>query len=134
MSTTNRNEAFTDAPPILSNGLRLRPLDSVIFPLIQSAGAKMNDDGNPAWVGLYVIAASKPPFEAGKILTSPDVAAHAYAEFLGLSEHDAEAVLAYMNRVIDRRNASQVEVEETTPGKQESHQETAQANPQEQST
>ena len=132
--STNRNEAFTDAPPILSNGMRLRPLDSVIFPLIQSAGSKMNDDGNPAWVGLYVIAASKPPFEAGKILTSADVAAHAYAEFLGLTEHDAEAVLEYMNRVIDRRNASQVEVEESMPGKPESHLATTPANQPEQST
>jgi hypothetical protein len=115
---TKPDDAFLDAPPTLADGTQPRALDTVVFSLMQSAGGRIGDDSNPTWCGLYLIAATKPPAEAAKLLNSADALIHAQTACLELSGDDFDSVLAYMLRVIERRSAAQIEVEET-PGKQQ---------------
>jgi hypothetical protein len=113
---TDINDAFTDSPPILASGQNLRALDSVVFAAIQAAGKRIGDDNNITWCGLYLIAATMPPAEASATLNSADLRVRAQAMAMELSNDDFDAVMAYMFRVIERREAAQVSVEET-PGK-----------------
>jgi hypothetical protein len=110
------DDAFTDHPPILADGRQLKPLSEMVYKSILAAGREINNASDMTWAGLYVMAATLPTFEAAKRITSPDAKAYAHAACMDLSEGEYDEIVSYMDRVIDRRNAAQIEVEES-PGK-----------------
>jgi hypothetical protein len=120
---TNLDDAFTDTPPALSDGRRLKPLSGMIYKAIIAAGKQIDEPSDMTWAGLYIIAATLPTFEASKRITSPDAKAYAQAACMEIPEDEYDEIVAYMDRVIDRKNAAQVEVEET-PGKYQPEDET----------
>jgi glutathione S-transferase len=113
---TNLDDAFTDAPPILSDGRVLKPLSGMIYKAIMDAGKQIRKPTDMTWAGLYIIAATLPTFEASKRITSTDAKAYAQAACMEIPEDEYDEIVAYMDRVIDRKSAAQVEVEDT-PGK-----------------
>lgn len=110
----NTEDAWIDSPPSIEiNGemVDLKPFSerisaSVSFALKRIAG----DSPDHLAIGAYLVAAGKKPFEAAKILQSPDAATYFEAEILAISEEDFKLVMDYINRVIERRNLSTVEV------------------------
>jgi hypothetical protein len=112
----NLDEAFTDTPPTLSDGVALRPFDSRVSQLVGKALDTISDQRDIVAVGAYVIAASLPPLDAVKILRAPDALDQFEATALQLTETDFGNVIDYLNRVIQRREAAAVEVAEQ-PGK-----------------
>jgi len=118
------DEAFTDSPPELSSGVKLRAFDSCVLQLIDRALNAISDNRDIVAVGAYVIAASRPPLEAVKILRASDATEQFEAAALELSESgDYQAVSDYMDRVIERRRLAAVEVA-TQPGKSPQAEET----------
>jgi len=88
----NLDEAFTDAPPILSNGLFLRPFDSKISHLIGQALDRIEDKRDLVGVGAYVVAASLPALEAVKTLRLENAVEYFEAAVLGLAPGEYESV------------------------------------------
>jgi predicted class III extradiol MEMO1 family dioxygenase len=110
------DDAFTDHPPILADGRVMKPLSEMVYKSILDAGKQIRKPTDMTWAGLYLIAATMSTFEASKFITSARAKAYAHAACMELSEGEYDEIVAYMDRVIDRRNAAQIEVEET-PGK-----------------
>jgi len=120
--TTNidTEDAWTDTPPSIEiNGkmVDLKPFSERISASVSTALKRIGGEAPDHFaIGAYLIAAGRPPFEAAKILQSPDASAYFEAEILAISEDDFVLVMDYINRVIERRNLSAVEVA-TQPGK-----------------
>ncbi len=117
------DEAFTDAPPELSSGVKLRAFDFCVLQLVDRALNAISDNRDIMAVGAYIIAASMPASDAVRILRSPDAAEQFEAAALGLPTADYQAVSDYMDRVIERRRLAAVEVA-TQPGKSPQTEET----------
>jgi hypothetical protein len=117
---TSTEDAWIDVPPSVGiNGkvIDLKPFSERISASVSSALKRIGGDSpDHLAIGAYLIAAGREPFEAAKILQSPEASAHFEAEILAMSEDDFGLVMAYINRVIERRNLSAVEVA-SSPGK-----------------
>ncbi len=112
----NLDEAFTDSPPVLSDGKILRPFDSRVSHLVAKALQTIGDERDIVAIGAYVIAASWSALDAVKVLRSENALDQFEAVALDLPAADFDAVSDYISRVIERRNAAAVEVA-STPGK-----------------
>ena len=116
----NTEDAWTDTPPSIEiNGkvVDLKPFSERISASVSTALKRIGGDAPDHFaIGAYLIAAGRQPFEAAKILQSPEASAYFEAEILAISEGDFVLVMDYINRVIERRNLSAVEVA-TQPGK-----------------
>ena len=104
---TEMNEAFTDSPPELSTGEKLAPLSPKISGMLGRALDLIGEASEIMTIAAYVAVSrriARPTMEELEEI------------MFELSDGDVEAITDYCYRVIDRRNASQVEVAET-PGK-----------------
>lgn len=103
----NLDEAFTDTPPILSDGTAIIPFSERASAMLRMAMRSAGDDSDEAVVAAMVCIST------GQLRPTQN---QLDAIMLNLPDADFLQVAGYISRVIDRRKKAAVEVAEQ-PGK-----------------
>ena len=104
---TELNEAFVDSPPTLSNGEQMANYSQRIAIMVSRAMQVAGEQSDAMAIAAYVAVCR------GTARPTIDQLDNIMFE---LADEDVDAITSYIERVIDRRNAAQVETTET-PGK-----------------
>ena len=104
---TELNEAFVDSPPILATGEQMANYSQRIAIMVSRAMQVAGEQSDAMAIAAYVAVSrgnARPTLEQLDNI------------MFDLADEDVDAITSYIERVIERRNAAQVETAET-PGK-----------------